>query len=211
MVGVLLPEVKLCPCWWSEGTHTFRLTGWETRWSFPHPAHVSPCAACRGWKWWGRAALAETLWWSRSIPWADMKAPTRTLSVTKWRKRMWEQAFPVQDWKYYTLEFLRLSSTLFLILHAVWNVFSNHLVEIENWNKLQNLLQLSSLSLSHFTVQIEQNFSSMLRATGIFSLIYAAAAHRSTWCWDQFLVSGPQVWRQKLWTLWWWLTRNLVS
>lgn len=141
------PPVKFCPCRWSEATHAFRLTGWETRWSFPHPAHVSPCAARRGWKWWGPAALEETLWWSRSTPWADMTAPTRTLSATRWRKRMWEQAFPVQEWQYSTLEFQRLSSTLFLILHVVWNLFSNYSVEIENWNQLQKLHQFSSLSV----------------------------------------------------------------
>lgn len=28
-----------------------------------------------------------------------------------------------------------------------------------------------------------------------FSFVSAAAAHRSTWCWDQLLMSGPQVWR----------------
>lgn len=36
-----------------------------------------------------------------------------------------------------------------------------------------------------------------------FTLVRAAAAHRPTWCRDQFLVSRPQVWRQEVGRLWW--------
>lgn len=109
-----------------------------------------------------------------------------------------------------TILHTRISETFF---HAVshFTCSLKFIFQLFSWNwKLKPITEVAPvfLSLCHFTVQIEQNFSSMLRATGIFSLIYA---HRSTWCWDQFPVSGPQVWRQKLWILWWWLTRNLVS
>lgn len=56
------------------------------------------------------------------------------------------------------------------------------------------LLSLAALHEVNQTFRQNDKYSCLIRA---------AAAHRPTWCRDQFLVSRPQVWRQEVGRLWW--------
>lgn len=167
-------------------THLARPAGLVTRWSCPRRTRRSPCAACRCWSRWGRPAPAGTPPRGRSRASAGTTAPTRASSAAGAGEGGGER---------------KSETNLYSHCASLTNL-SEECQHISKERQKVPRMFATGLILSLLIWPMKMFFTPRQHGK-YFSLVCAAAAHRPTWCRDQFLVSRPQVWRQEVRRPWW--------